>query len=306
VDDALVVVVGPTASGKTELAVRLCEWLDGEVIGADSVQVYREFDVGSGKPSVAELQRARHHLVSVAGPLDPMDASVWAKLADGAIADVRARGKRPIVCGGTFLWIKALLWGLAEAPPADAEIRRRHAELVDREGREALHRKLGEVDTASAARLAPNDFVRVSRALEVFELTGVPLEEWQDRHGFRDARYPGVLVGVEQPREVLDRRIEARVRAMLANGWIEEVAGLLARGYGSARAMRSVGYRQVAEAIATETADPDRLWEPIYRATRGFVRRQRTWLRDQPVRWITPEHAQALRREDLAKLLFRA
>lgn len=285
----LFVVVGPTASGKTELALELAERERGEIVSADSVQVYRHFSIGSGKPTAHELGRVRHHLLDVVEPLDRIDAARWAELAAAAVADIRARGCTPIVCGGTFLWVRALLFGLAEAPPADSEVRARHRQRVEAEGRAALHAELARVDPASAARLAPNDFVRVSRALEVHELTGVPLSRWQAEHGFREARYEARLIGVARERDELDRRIAERVRSMLDAGWIDEVRALTTAGYGSARAMSAVGYKQIYEALQREPApDPAALFETIRRATRVFARRQRTWLRDQPVEWVPP------------------
>ena len=289
----LLVIVGPTATGKTELAVRLAEVVGGEVISADSVQIYRHFDIGSGKPTALERARAPHHLVDAIEPGDLMDAARWAELAAGLIDEVRTRGRHPIVCGGTFLWVRALLFGLAAAPPADEAIRERHRALVEAEGRPALHATLAQVDAVAAARLAPNDFIRVSRALEVFELTGRPLSSWQESHGFRDPRYEVRWLGVGRERAVLDERIGARVDAMLAAGWIDEVRGLLAAGYGEARPMRSVGYRQIAAALAAnEPFDPVELRDQVYRATRVFARRQRTWLRDEPVTWLSPDIVQ--------------
>jgi tRNA dimethylallyltransferase len=283
--DELLVVVGPTASGKTELAVSLAERFGGEVVGADSVQIYRGFDLGSGKPTAEERRRAPHHLVDVADPEEPFDASRFAALADQAIADVRARGRVPVVCGGTYLWVRALVHGLAAAPPADAAVRARHASIVAAEGRAALHARLAAVDPESAARLAPNDAVRVSRALEIWETSGKPQTAWFAEHGFRASRYRARLVGVHRERDELDRRIAARTAGWLASGWIDEVRRLVAEGHGDARAMGSVGYRQVKEHIAGELAARD-LEGAVVRATRVFVRRQRTWLRDEPVTWV--------------------
>jgi tRNA dimethylallyltransferase len=281
----LLVVVGPTASGKTALAVAVAEALGGEIVSADSVQIYRGFDVGSGKPSAEELARAPHHLVSALDPLDPVDAAAWAELASRAIADIRARGRAPIVCGGTFLWIKALLFGLAAAPGASAEARARHRALAEERGRPALHARLAGVDPATAARLHPNDFVRVSRALEVHELSGRPLSEWHREHGFGPRRHPARFVGLAHDAETLTARIEGRVRRWLDEGWIAEVEELLAGGYAEARAMRSVGYAQVHAVVRGALASAE-LQGAIVRATRVFARRQRTWLRDLDVAWL--------------------
>ncbi|MCC6900343.1 MAG: tRNA (adenosine(37)-N6)-dimethylallyltransferase MiaA [Polyangiaceae bacterium] len=283
------VVVGPTASGKTELALRLCEAANGEIVSADSVQVYTRFEVGTGKPSAEERARARHHLIDVVEPDRTLDAAQWAALADAAISDIRSRGKQPVVCGGTFLWVRALLWGLAKTPPADPTIRARHQARAEAEGRGALHAELARVDPASAAKLNPNDFVRVSRALEVLELSGAPLSHWHAEHEFRELRHPHRLIGIRHEPAALDARIAARARRMLAAGWVAEVEQLLAEGFGEARAMGSVGYKQVREAV--QRGDTTDLAENITRATRVFARRQRTWLRTQPVRWLDAEAA---------------
>ena len=284
----LLVVVGPTASGKTELAVQLCEKLGGEIVSADSVQVYRQFDCGTGKPTADERARATHHLVDILDPLETIDAAGWAERAESTLSLVRQRGKIPIICGGSFLWVRALLYGLAEAPAASPEIRQRHREMVEAEGRAALHAQLMQADPVCAARLNPNDFVRVSRALEVFELTAIPMSRWQAEHGFREQKHPFELLGVHRERDELDERIAARTTQMLESGWINEVRNLVARGFEPARAMGSVGYRQVQEAITRGDWNLSSLRDSIIRGTRVFVRRQRTWLRDEPVRWIRP------------------
>ena len=281
-------VVGPTASGKTELAIRLAESHGGEVVGADSVQIYTGFDIGSGKPTPEELARAPHHLVGVADPLEPIEARRFAEMAEAAIADIRGRGKVPIVCGGTFLWVKALVWGLAPMPGADPAIRAEHERLAETEGRAALHARLAAVDPESAARLSPNDLVRVSRALEVLALSGKTMSAWQKEHGFREARHRAQLVGVRRAPEELDARIARRTEVWLAGGWIEEVRGLVDRGYGAARAMGSVGYREVLAHVRGELPERE-LAAAVVRSTRVFVRRQRTWLRDLPVTYVTLE-----------------
>jgi tRNA dimethylallyltransferase len=288
-DERLLFIVGPTASGKSALALRLARELGGEILSADSMQIYRGFDIGTGKPSAEERQQVPHHLLDVAEPLENWDAAQWANEATRLISEVQARGRVPIVCGGTFLWVRALIYGLAQAPRGDDELRARHRDWAEREGRAALHSRLAEVDPPSAARLAPNDFVRVSRALEVFELSGTPMSQVQAAHGFRQPRFAARLVGVARERSEQDELIAARVRAMLAAGWVGEVERLVSSGYAAARAMQSVGYRQIFEALAAGTAsDENTLAEAIVRATRVFARRQRTWLRDQPVEWLPP------------------
>jgi tRNA dimethylallyltransferase len=285
----LIAVVGPTASGKSALALSLAERLGGEIVSADSVQVYRRFDIGSAKPAPEERERVQHHLIDTFDPLDAVDAARFVQLGRASIEDIIARGKRPIVCGGTFLWVRALAYGLAEAPAADASIRARHRSEAEQLGRAALHERLREVDPASHARLSPNDLVRVSRALEVHELTGKPLSLLQAEHGFRQSDYDVRLVGIRYERSLLARRIEERVVGMFEQGWLDEVRGLLRDGYAEARALGSVGYRQVAAALAAEPPmDRAALIASVCQATRVFVRRQLTWLRDEPVTWIEP------------------
>lgn len=285
--ERLLCIVGPTASGKSALALRLAEELGGEIVSADSMQIYRGFDIGTGKASADERALVPHHLLDVAEPLDTWDAARWATEAAGVVEQIRARGRVPIVCGGSFLWVKSLIYGLAEAPRADEQLREQHRTFAAEHGRAALHERLQRVDAPSAARLAPNDLVRVSRALEVFELTGTPMSQLHAAHGFREPRYQARLVGVLRARSELDGLIARRVGLMLGAGWLAEVASLRERGFAGARAMGSVGYRQMSDALASAAppAQPQ-LAEAIVRATRVFARRQRTWLRDQPVEWL--------------------
>ncbi|RYE93571.1 MAG: tRNA (adenosine(37)-N6)-dimethylallyltransferase MiaA [Myxococcales bacterium] len=284
--DELLVVVGPTASGKTALAIELARRFDGEVIGVDSVQVYRRFDLGSGKPDAAERARAPYHLVDVVDPLAPLDAGSFGEMARATIAAVRARGRRPVLCGGTFLWVKATVEGLADAAPASAAVRERLAAEASAHGAAALHERLAAVDPVSAARLHPNDVLRVSRALEVHELTGERLSELHARHQSRPPLFRTRLVGLAWPRDVLGARIAARTAGWLSAGWVDEVRALCADGYRDSRAMGSVGYRQVLDHVEGRLPASD-LALAIDRATRVFVRRQMTWLRDEPVQWLT-------------------
>jgi tRNA dimethylallyltransferase len=291
--EPLLVLVGPTASGKSALALRAADRLGGEIVSADSVQVYRRFDIGSGKPSTEERRRVPHHLIDVVEPAEPMDAARWATLADGAIGAIRARGRVPIVCGGTYLWVRALLLGLVPAPPADDALRARHAAIAEHDGRAALYAELVRVDPEAARRLAPNDFVRVSRALEVHELTGKPLSAWHDAHGFRERRHTARLVGVKWSADALSARIERRAQGMFDAGLVDEVRALVRDGYGDCRAMGAVGYRQVAEALGRGEVERDALLAEIVRATRVFARRQRTWLRNEDVTWLAPDAAES-------------
>jgi tRNA dimethylallyltransferase len=278
----LLCVVGPTASGKTTLAISVAEALGGEIVSADSVQVYRRFDKASGKPTAEESARVPHHLVDVADPLEPFDAARFVALAEHAISDIRARGRIPVICGGTFLWVKALISGLSDAPPGDEAVRARHRAIALAEGREALHALLREVDPVMAERLHPNDTLRVGRALEVFELSGKRLSDLQAAHGFRQARHDALLVTPEREKDELTVRIEARVRGFLDDGLVEEVRALADDGLRDARAMGSVGYKETL-AHVDGTLPLSNLHEAIVRASRVFARRQRTWLGHEPV-----------------------
>lgn len=288
--EPLITVVGPTASGKTELALGLAARLDGEIISADSVQVYQHFDIGSGKPTPQELSSVPHHLISELDPTEQVDASVFAKRANALISEIRSRGKTPIVCGGTYLWVRALIYGLAPAPPKNDKIRETHQARAETEGRAALHEELKSVDPGSYARLSPNDLVRVSRALEVYELTGRPLSAFHADHGFKTPLHNAKYFGVAHTADELTERIRRRVQGMLDAGWREEVSSLIKAGYRETRAMASVGYRQVLADLDAETPFTDaELLEDVTRVTRIFARRQRTWLRDEPIVWLRPD-----------------
>ena len=284
-DDEVLVIVGETASGKTALAIELARARGGEIVGADSVQIYRGFNIGSGKPDEAELDGVVHHLLDVAEPEEAFDAARFVELADAAISDIRGRGLLPIVCGGTYLWVRALLHGLADAPRAPPEVRQALQAEVARLGAPALHARLAAVDGESAKRLHPNDAVRVVRALEVFETTGRTLSSYQAEHGFRPVRHRARQIAIRHPREITDARIERRVDAMLGAGWVDEVRALLATAPG-ARALGAVGYAEICAMLRGELADAD-VKPAIIRATKIFARRQRTWLARAPVEWLT-------------------
>src|SRR5437588_490025 len=267
-------ICGPTASGKTALAVELAEKLDGEIVSADSQQCYRGLDAGTAKPTPQERARAPHHLLDVADPEEQLDAARFVQLADAAIADIGKRGKRAIVAGGTGLWIRALLRGLLDAPGASPEFRAAVREEFEALGVPALHARLRAVDPAAAARILPNDRVRIERALEVHALSGRPLSELQREHRFAEARYEALIVFLDPPRDVLRGRIEARTRRMFAEGALKrETEWLLQRG--ATRALRIIGYREMAEAL--QTGDFAAAEAKTVARTRQYAKRQRTW-----------------------------
>jgi tRNA dimethylallyltransferase len=274
-DQGLVVVVGPTAAGKSSLAVRVARALDGEVVSADSQQVYRGFDVGTGKLTMEERQGVAHHLIDVVDPGAHFSAARFVELAGEAISSIRARGRAVVVAGGTGLYVKALLYGLFEAPPPDGAIRAAHRRSWQRDPEE-LRRRLQEIDPEAAARIMPRDFVRISRALEVYEQTGLPITVMQQRHGFAQRRYRALLVGLRPGRDELRRRIDARVDWMMAHGWREEVERLIAAGHGETRPMGALGYRQLRAHLRGGLPLEEAVRQ-TKRDTWRFARRQLNW-----------------------------
>jgi len=276
----VLVVAGSTASGKSELAVALAEALGGEIVGADSRQVYRYMDVGTAKPTPQERARAVHHLLDIVDPDQDYDVAAWRSSAMTALADIHARGRTAIVCGGTGLYLRSLTRGLFSGPPADAKLR---ARLEEEEAAEpgVLHARLRDKDAASARRIHANDVLRVVRALEVFESTGRPLSEWLAEHGLSEKPFDTLTLEIDLDRDALRERIAVRSRAMVEDGIVEELLALHERGYPpTLRAFDAIGYRQAAQCIAGSLAR-DNLAEAISIATMQYAKRQRTWLRGQ-------------------------
>ncbi|WNG47432.1 tRNA (adenosine(37)-N6)-dimethylallyltransferase MiaA [Archangium minus] len=276
----LTVIAGPTASGKTAIAIELARRQGGEIVSADSQQVYRYFDIGTAKPSAEELAAVPHHLVSVVEPLEPFSAAEYQRQADAAIADITSRGKPVFVVGGTGMYLRILLHGLVEAPGADPELRAELEALAAAEGREAVHRKLAEVDPETAAKLPPRDLVRVIRALEIHKQTGKPASEFRKEHAFAGERYPFRMYVLSPPREELYRVIDARAAAMFQRGLVDEVRALIARGYADAAPMRSVGYVQ-AKAVVDGTLSVEEAIQQTAQETRRYAKRQLTWFRKE-------------------------
>ena len=283
-DPALVAILGPTASGKSALGLELASTLGGEILSCDSMQVYRGMDVGTGKSSAAERAAIPHHLLDLVDPGDPFHAARWAELGEAALADVSGRGRLPIIVGGTGLYYRALVHGLFEAPPADAVIRARHAEEAAALGVPALHDRLAQVDPELAARILRQDLLRVSRGLEVYEQTGVPLSELQRRSreeasATAKQRRRFVIV-LDPPQAALRPRIEARVDEMMAAGFLDEVRRLRAAGFGQTRSLAAIGYRQLGEHLDGRLGLPEAVAD-IKRTTAAYARRQRTWFRKE-------------------------
>lgn len=277
----IVALVGPTGVGKTDAGVSLCERFGGELVGADSIQVYRGFDIGSSKPDTAALRGVRHHLLDVCEPDEDMDAMRYAGLADAAISDIAARGRVPVVVGGTGLWLRALLRGLLDLPPVDPALRRSLEARFDAEGPDRTHAALAAIDPRSAAQIHPNDRMRVVRALEVHAQTGQALGELRHGHALGEPRFNALTLCLDVPPAHYRPTLETRARAMLDAGWVAEVQGLLARYGGGLRPLTSVGYRQVCEHIERAHSDEDTL-SAIVSATATYARRQRTWFGSDP------------------------
>lgn len=283
----LLIICGPTASGKSDLALRLAHELDAEIINADSMQIYRGMDIGTAKPTPEQRRDIPHHLIDVADPDQDFSAADFAAAADYAVKDITERGKRVIVVGGTGLYIRALLKGLVESPSGAGEIRQALQQEARDLGNEAMLEKLRLVDPELAGRIHPNNLVRIIRALEVHRLTGVTLSHYQQDHGFSAKRYESLQIGIRVERQELYRRIETRVDRMLEQGLLEEVKHLLASGYGpESKAMRAIGYKEAVAFLSGEYSLEEAA-KLIKRDTRRYAKRQLTWFNADPeIIWL--------------------
>lgn len=278
----VLIICGPTASGKSDLAMQLARTLDAEIVNADSMQVYRKLDIGTAKPSQDQQDEIRHHLISIIEPDQSFSAADFSIAADVAIRDILNRGKRVIVAGGTGLYIRALLNGLVDSPCGDGALRQMLQDEALSIGNAAMLEKLRLVDPGLAATLHPNNLVRIIRALEVFQLTGIPLSRQQKEHAFAGCRYDTLQIGITTERSLLYQRIDERVEQMLAGGLLEEVRGLLDAGFGrELKSMRSIGYKESAAHLSGEISveETRRL---IKRNTRHYAKRQLTWFKANP------------------------
>ena len=286
----LVIILGPTAVGKSELALALAPRTDGEIINADSQQVYRYMDIGTGKPSQADRKKVPHHLIDVVNPDEEFNAALFRRLATEAVEQIHCRQKTAIVCGGTGLYLKALTHGLFAGPGQSPEIRRALAERVREEGLAVLYERLVEIDASVTSTIHPNDRQRIVRALEVYESTGKPLSQWQKEHAFGEDPFDLLKIGLARERAELYGHINRRCEHMVENGFLDEVRGLVSRGFGlDLKPLCSVGYRQMGAVIQETMNLADALIE-MKQETRNLAKRQLTWFRrDNEIRWYHPE-----------------
>jgi tRNA dimethylallyltransferase len=284
---ALLVICGPTAVGKTALALQLAEVFDGEIISADSRQVFRLMDIGTAKPTLEEQKRAKHHLIDVAWPDEEFHAAHFLAHSEPLVKDILQRNKRPFLVGGTGLYIKAFTEGLLDAPSADQAFRDHLNARAEQEGRSVLHAELAKVDPQSAARLHPNDLIRIVRALEVYEQSGQPLSSLQDDHGFSGQPYRTIKICLHMDRDALYQRINQRAEVMFEEGLLEEAESLLKAGYDPAlKTLRTIGYRQ-AFALLSDDMTYEEALDSLQQATRRYAKQQLTWFRkDKSMIWL--------------------
>lgn len=294
----VVVLAGPTGVGKTRLSLVLARTFGAEIVNADSMQVYRRLDIGTAKPTPDERAEAPHHLIDVVDPDQDFDAARFVGLARPLIADLDRRGGRALVVGGTGLYLRSLLRGLFQGPGRDAGIRSALQAEADRSGPEALYQRLTRVDPETAARIGPADRVRIVRALEVHDLTGRPISRFQEEHQLADNPFEVQFFCLNLPRAELYQRIEERTGRMFDDGLIEEVEGLLNRGYApDLKPLKAIGYKQ-AVACLQGRLTVDRARAEIMKQTRRYAKRQLTWFRAQPdVHWVSPDALEAVVRE---------
>ena len=288
--EKVIVICGPTGIGKTALSLMMAEEFKGEIVGADSMQIYRFMDVGTAKPSLKERSRIPHHMIDIIPPDSPFDAASYAKLAREAILKIREQGRVPFVVGGTGFYIKALLYGLFQAKPADPAVRQRLKNDAASYGGAYVYEKLLLCDPAAADRIHPNDTYRIIRALEVYEISGKSMSEFQKSHGFADSPYAVLKIGLLIPREQLYERIDHRVDKMIEDDLLNEVKNLLEMGFADdLRPMQALGYRHMVDFLRGRMSWDDTIYT-LKRDTRRYAKRQLTWFQNDPeVIWRSPD-----------------
>ena len=285
----VVCILGPTAVGKTEAALELAGRYGGEIVSADSMQVYRYMNIGTAKPTPEERSRVFHHLIDVADPDEPFDVARYIGMARGVVSALHREGKPVFIVGGTGLYIRALLGGLIDGPGADEELRRELKQEMKVRGKAHLYERLKARDPRAADRINPRDGIRIIRALEVIENTGKSIVEFQEGHRFREAPYETLRIGLRLDRDRLNERIDRRTERMVADGFAAEVRRLLDMGYKeSLKPMQSLGYRHMTAHIAGRQS-LERTVDDIQKDTRRYAKRQMTWFAaDREIVWFDP------------------
>lgn len=291
----IIIICGPTAAGKTQVGIKLAQKFNGEIVSADSGQVWRGFDIGTAKHPSCVVRHALcaekyppQHLVDIANPDEHFDAARFVKLADDAIIDISGRGKIPFVVGGTGMYLKMLVHGLCRMPARDEKIRKGLKARAESDGIASLYDELKKVDPATASKLPPTDRTRIIRALEIFEITGAPASEFRGRHKFMERRYDALKIGLNIGREELYRRINERVDKMIEEGLVEEVRGLLSKYDENCQPFSAVGYREIV-AYLRGRIGLDEAINLTKQMSRNFAKRQLTWFRaDKAIRWFNP------------------
>ncbi|MGH7924992.1 MAG: tRNA (adenosine(37)-N6)-dimethylallyltransferase MiaA [Candidatus Binatus sp.] len=283
-------IVGPTGAGKSALAVQVAERSECEIVNADSRQFYRGMDLGTAKPSAQDRSRVPHHLIDVRDPDETLDVAEFAQLARGAIEEIAARGRKPLVVGGSGLYLRVIRGGIFRGPVASPEIRSRLAKAAAENSVAQLHQRLREVDPEAANRIGVNDLYRIVRAIEVFELTGETISAHQRRHRFADIGYDTLTIGVEVERKRLYQTIDRRFDAMMAAGFVAEVRSLIDAGYSPEKPpLSTIGYKQIAAHLRGEIA-LDEAVALAKQESRRLAKRQLTWFRREPdIVWLDPE-----------------
>lgn len=291
-------ILGPTGVGKSRLAMTLAERLGGEIVNADSMQIYKKMDIGTAKPAADERKRILHHLVDIVYPDEPFDVAKYRNLADEALKGIHERNRTALVVGGTGFYIRILTDGIFSCPKDKGSIKKSLRDAYDRHGSEYLYRQLREKDPASAVRIHPHDIFRIIRALEVFEITGRPISDHQKEHRFRDGCYRVQKIGLNLNRSQLYAKIDTRCDAMIKQGLLEEVRGLLNQGYGEdLRPMKALGYRHMVACIKG-IRDLDATMTLFKRDTRHYAKRQLTWFRrDMGISWFSPHEVQPVEQQ---------
>jgi tRNA dimethylallyltransferase len=297
----LIIVAGPTASGKTSVALKLARLFNGEIVGADSMQIYRKMNIGTATPTAEELDGIKHHMLDIVNPDEEYDGARFVADADRVIEDITKRGKRVIIAGGTGMYIRLLLKGMHNAPAPDPDIRAELLKKANNLGWPELHKELVQKDKISGEKLHPNDGVRIIRALEVLYQTGIPMSQWQKEHNFAISRYKFKMLGVLRDKEILNERINFRVKQMMKDGFVEEVNNLLHGGYSKdLKPMQALGYKRVVQYINGEMNLEEAIIDTMT-DTRRFAKRQRTWFRKEPVTWLDSEEDFIIETENFFK-----